>query len=64
MGEGMIATDHAGRVTFVNAAAEQLLGWGEGELIGKPGHRPSISYALMLCSPARGLSDAQCFCGR
>ena len=38
MGEGMIATDHAGRVTFVNAAAEQLLGWGEGELIGKPGH--------------------------
>ncbi len=39
MAEGMIATDNEGVVTFVNAAAERLLGWEAADLIGKPGHQ-------------------------
>jgi len=35
MAEGMIATDGLGKVTFVNAAAERLLGWEATELMGK-----------------------------
>jgi PAS domain S-box-containing protein len=38
MAEGMIATDGDGVVTFANAAAERILGWGSGELLGKSGH--------------------------
>ena len=38
MAEGMIATDNEGRVTFVNAAAERLLGWRAADLIGKSAH--------------------------
>ena len=34
----MIAEDGEGAVTFVNAAAERLLGWKAAELIGKRGH--------------------------
>ena len=36
LGEGVIATDAQGRVTFVNAAAEQLLGWSATQSIGLP----------------------------
>jgi len=38
MAEGMIATDSEGTVTFVNAAAERLLGWKAADLVGKAGH--------------------------
>jgi PAS domain S-box-containing protein len=38
MAEGMIATDNAGRVTFVNAAAERLLGWKAADLLGRSAH--------------------------
>lgn len=38
LGEGVIGLDHAGRVTFLNPAAKQMLGWSSGELIGKPMH--------------------------
>ncbi|MEI7768951.1 MAG: ATP-binding protein [Chloroflexales bacterium] len=34
LGEGVYALDRAGRFTFVNPAAEQLLGWAEAELLG------------------------------
>ncbi len=33
--EGIIAADTAGNVTFMNPAAEHLLGWHEDELMGK-----------------------------
>ena len=37
-GDGIIGVDSEGRATFVNNAAERMLGFGEGELIGKPIH--------------------------
>ena len=38
MAEGMIATDNEGKVTFVNAAAERLLGWKAADLLGRSAH--------------------------
>ena len=38
MAEGMIATDNEGRVTFINAAAERLLGWRGDEMLGRSAH--------------------------
>jgi len=38
MAEGMMATDGDGRLTFVNAAAERLLGWKASDLLGKSAH--------------------------
>jgi diguanylate cyclase (GGDEF)-like protein/PAS domain S-box-containing protein len=35
LGEGVIALDEKGIVTFANPAAEQLLGWRRGELVGR-----------------------------
>lgn len=36
IGDAVIATDNEGRVTFLNAVAERLTGWTEGEARGKP----------------------------
>lgn len=36
VGEAIIATDVAGRITYANAAAGQLYGWDPGELLGRP----------------------------
>ncbi len=38
MAEGMIATDNEGNVTFINAAAERLLGWKGEEMLGRSAH--------------------------
>nr|MBF6590862.1 PAS domain S-box protein [Ktedonobacterales bacterium] len=38
LGEGVYALDIAGRVTFLNPAAERMLGWTEAELLGKEMH--------------------------
>ena len=35
LAEGLYALDRAGRITFVNPAAAQMLGWREAELIGR-----------------------------
>jgi PAS domain S-box-containing protein len=35
LGEGVVALDAAGRVTFLNAAAERILGWSDTEILGK-----------------------------
>jgi PAS domain S-box-containing protein len=32
--EGIFAIDHVGRVTYLNAAAEEMLGWSQSELFG------------------------------
>jgi PAS domain S-box-containing protein len=35
LGEGVYALDREGRLTFMNAAAERMLGWRESELLGR-----------------------------
>jgi diguanylate cyclase (GGDEF)-like protein/PAS domain S-box-containing protein len=35
LGEGVVALDETGRVTFANPAAETMLGWRRGELVGR-----------------------------
>jgi diguanylate cyclase (GGDEF)-like protein/PAS domain S-box-containing protein len=35
LGEGVLALDEVGTVTFANPAAESLLGWRRGELVGR-----------------------------
>lgn len=39
LGEGVYALDLEGRVTYMNPAAEQLLGWTEAELLGRDMHQ-------------------------
>ena len=36
IGDAVIATDVAGRITYVNAVAESLTGWTESEALGEP----------------------------
>ncbi|HEX4144668.1 MAG TPA: CHASE3 domain-containing protein [Pirellulales bacterium] len=36
IGDGVIVTDAGGRVTFLNAVAENLTGWRAGDAIGRP----------------------------
>lgn len=38
LSDGVYATDLQGNLTFMNAAAELVLGWNEQELIGRPAH--------------------------
>jgi PAS domain S-box-containing protein len=38
LGEGVYAVDRSERVTFVNPAAQAMLGWTEAELLGEPSH--------------------------
>ena len=36
IGDGVVATDREGRVTFLNSVAETLTGWPRNEAVGKP----------------------------
>jgi PAS domain S-box-containing protein len=38
LGEGLYALDTAGRLTYMNPAAERLLGWTQAELLGRVMH--------------------------
>ncbi|HWP33978.1 MAG TPA: GAF domain-containing protein, partial [Thermodesulfobacteriota bacterium] len=48
LGEGLYAVDLDGRATFVNPAAERMLGWEEAELLGRDVH------AAVRCRAADG----------
>ncbi|MCB1966526.1 MAG: PAS domain S-box protein, partial [Candidatus Accumulibacter sp.] len=39
MAEGLYATDDTGRISYANAAAEQILGWSIDELLGRNPHQ-------------------------
>ena len=65
-GDGIIGVDREGRATFVNNAAERMLGFGEGELIGKPIHalihhsRPDGSpYPATECPMRAAFTDGE-----
>jgi len=45
IGDGVIATDSAGRVTFINAMAEAVSGWTRGDALGQ--HLPDILPILV-----------------
>lgn len=36
IGDGVISTDRAGRVTYINRAAERMAGWSKEEAVGRP----------------------------
>ena len=36
IGEGVVTTDQAGRISMLNPAAQQITGWSDGEVKGKP----------------------------
>lgn len=38
LGEGLIVMNKAGVITYINPEAEHILGWHDGELIGRHGH--------------------------
>src|SRR5947209_6442349 len=38
LAEGIYTLDTAGRVTFLNPAAEEMLGWSQAELLGRDMH--------------------------
>jgi diguanylate cyclase (GGDEF)-like protein/PAS domain S-box-containing protein len=44
IGEGVIATDRSGNITFMNPVAEKLTGWRQDESIAKP--LPSILHLI------------------
>jgi PAS domain S-box-containing protein len=51
LAEGLVVTDREGRLTFMNAAASRMLGWGEYELRGKSIHA-AINYQHADGSPS------------
>ena len=65
-GEALFLMDSAGRVTFMNPAAEEMFGWGQAELQGKALHdvihyqRPdSTPFPLAECTLGRVMTSGE-----
>lgn len=56
VGEGIMATDTDGLITFLNPAAEELLGWSESDVLG----RPSFAILHVQTGEGAGLGSADC----
>ena len=50
IGDGVIATDASGNVALLNAVAESLTGWKQGEAAGKP-----LDQVFAICNGQTGL---------
>ena len=57
LGDGLFTLDTEGRVSYVNEAAEQLLGWSRDELLGRVMHE--IAHCRSLAARPRGLADPE-----
>lgn len=64
VGKGIIYTDAANRITFVNRHAAELLGWDRDELIGRNGHetlhhsrKDGSPYPAAQCPIAKASKD-------
>jgi PAS domain S-box-containing protein len=55
--EGIFGLDHNGTIIFINPAAERIVGWRTGELLGKSQH------ALMHHTRVDGTPSPQEYCG-
>jgi PAS domain S-box-containing protein len=61
MSEGMLSVDHGGRLTYMNPAAERILGWSLTEVHGRlwhaimPSRREDGSTVLVQESPVLGV---------
>ncbi len=55
LGEGVCAFDASGALTFLNPAAEELLGWSAAELLGRDRHAVASEFAFLVDPALRAM---------
>lgn len=66
VGEGIYGLDAKGQTTFINPAAERILGWSAGDMVGRDAHllfhhshSDGSSFAVQQCPIHASFSDGQ-----
>ncbi|SDQ93285.1 MULTISPECIES: sigma 54-interacting transcriptional regulator [Pseudomonas] len=66
VGEGIYGLDAAGQTTFINPAAERILGWSAGDMVGHDAHQlfhhshsDGSLFEVQQCSIHTSFSDGQ-----